>query len=366
MKAKVKVAKKVVAEKDIVQLSGSTIINARISKCAKDLGEFKPEEICKKCKFCKWYAVAKTPFNSKYRQMDAWKSEVSKMCPCEYLKGIKNEDGELEILRGSTDATSCENFELAENRVPQKLKDIVMKARNSDSLTMSDKAIAEMRNTCKEDLKAVELQIEQVKLKLNELKSKKESVEEELEQAYTFRFNDCDELKAMNAMGYAQIVGENTFYEANKAEEDSAKLVELGFTPNQKKVHILTISSSFIAGVQQKYGKDVTYGGHFTSKNEEGLQVDILGNTLDYYAGQSFEFETELVEVAKSRGFRKQVIFQETDENFQKRQGISILDILCGNRKMRWREDVVVPATIDNMDEDEETDVEDNEEGDEE
>jgi len=352
MKAKKKI-KKVLAEKDIVQLSGPHIINNRIAKCAKDLGEFKPEEICKKCKFCKWYALAKTPFDSKYRQMDAWESYVSENCPCEYLNGIENEDGEVELLKGMTDASECENFELAENRVPQILKEIIATARKStypNEYLATDENIAISRKDCREELDAINLQIEQFKLKINELKSRKEDVEEELSECCIHRFDGVEALTTLNATAYGQIVGERLLAEIIKSEQDAEKLKALGFTPKQKKIETLVISVTDIEYIQRR-SSDNTYGGKFTEKNEQGLQVDKDGNTLDYYAGKKFEFETELVEVAKSKGFMKQVIFQETEENFAKRQGISILDLVCGSRKMRWREVVQIAPTIENLNE---------------
>lgn len=348
MKAKVKKAVKTVAEKDIPQFSGTTIIQNRINKCVKDLGEFKPEEICTKCRFCRWYAIAKTPFNSKYRQMDAWKNFIEKNIPCEYLNGIENEDEELEILRGTQDASECENFQLAWERVPQKLKDIINTARHKEGSISSDTEIKKARISLKEESEKIDLQIEQLRLQISELKSKKEDIESELEDSYVTRFIDNDELNAMNAQEFGKIAGAETYREDLKKEQDAEKLKALGFEPNQKKIHTLKVQISDIERIQAN-SPDNTYGGFFNQTNEKGLRVDALGNTLASYAGQSFEFETELVEVAKSRGFRKQVIFQETDDNLIKRKGISILELLCGNKKMRWREDVQVAPTIENM-----------------
>lgn len=356
---KVKKVTKTVAEQDIPQLSGTTIIQKRIEKCVKDLGEFKPEEICTKCKFCKWYALAKTPFNSKYRQMDAWKSFVKKNIPCEYLNGIENDDGELELLRGSQDA--CENFSLAWERVPQKLKEITAKARKSDNLITGDAGIQQSRENIHNAIDELDLQIEQVKLQLEELKDKKGELEDELIKCYTLRFTDLEEIKNLNAVGFAKIAGTETYEEDNKREEDAEKLKALGFSPKQKKIQKLVVQVSDIERIQAK-SSDSTYGGFFNETNEKGLKIDALGNTLASYAGKTFEFETELVEVAKSKGFRKQVIFQETDENFEKRKGISILEILCGGRKMRWREDVIVAPTIENMN-DVEEDADEDEDG---
>ena len=348
MKAKVKKAVKTVAEKDIPQLSGTTIIQNRINKCVKDLGEFKPEEICTKCKFCRWYAIAKTPFNSKYRQMDAWKNFVEKNIPCEYLNGIENENEELEILRGSQDASECENFQLAWERVPQKLKEIIITARNKEDSYSSDANMQKLKKSMQEENEKIDLQIEQLKLQVAELKSKRDDNEAELEGCYTTRFIDNDELKALNAREFGKIAGKETMLEDLKKEEDAEKLKALGFEPNQKKIHTLKVQVADIERIQAN-SADNTYGGFFNQTNEKGLKVDVLGNTLASYAGQTFEFETELVEVAKSRGFRKQVIFQETDDNLIKRKGISILELLCGNKKMRWREDVQVAPTIENM-----------------
>lgn len=348
MKAKVKKAVKTVAEKDIPQLSGTNIIQNRINKCVKDLGEFKPEEICTKCRFCRWYAIAKTPFNSKYRQMDAWKNFVEKNIPCEYLNGIENEDGELEILRGTQDASECENFQLAWERVPQKLKEIIIKERNSESEIASDAGVHKAKTSIKEEISKIDLQMEQLKLQVKELASKKEDLSSELEGAYTYRFVDSQDLKTLNAEEFGKIAGAETYREDLKKEQDAEKLKALGFEPNQKKIHTLKVQISDIERIQAN-SPDNTYGGFFNQTNEKGLRVDVLGNTLASYAGQSFEFETELVEVAKSRGFRKQVIFQETDDNLIKRKGISILELLCGNKKMRWREDVQVAPTIENM-----------------
>lgn len=362
MKAKIKSKKvtKTVQEQDIPQLSGNNIIQNRINKCVKDLGEFKPEEICSKCRFCHWYAIAKTPFNSKYRQMDAWEDFVEKHVPCEFINGIENEEGEKEVLRGSQD--SCENFKLAWERVPAKLKEIIDKARKSNDSTSSDEGIKQARETCKKAKDEIDLQIEQLKLQLSELKTKREDLEEEINDCYVSRFTDLEEIKNLNAVGFAQIAGAETLEEDTKREEDEAKLKSLGFEPNQKKVQKLTVTVSDIERIQAK-SSDNTYGGFFNNTNEKGLKVDAAGNTLASYAGKTFEFQTELVEVAKSKGFRKQVIFQETDENFEQRRGISILEILCGNRKMRWREDVIVAPTIENMNEVEEDDAEDEEVG---
>ena len=358
-KKKIKKVTKTVAEKDIPQLSGTTIIQKRIEKCVKDLGEFKPEEICNKCKFCKWYALAKTPFNSKYRQMDAWKNFVKKNIPCEYLNGIENDDGEIELLRGSQDA--CENFKLAWERVPQKLKDIIENARKSDSVIAGDEGIKQSRSNIQEAVSEIDLQIEQTKLQLEELKNKKSDLEEELSECYAMRFSDLEEIKSMNANGFAQIAGIETYEEDEKREQDAEKLKSLGFAPNQKKVQTLKVTIADIERIQAK-STDSTYGGFFNATNEKGLRIDNTGNTLASYAGHTFEFETELVEVAKSKGFRKQVIFQETDENFEKRKGISILEILCGGKKMRWREDVVAEPRIENMNEVEE-DADEDEDG---
>lgn len=365
MKAKVKakkIATKTVEEKDIPQLSGSTIINRRITKCVTELGEFKPEEICTKCKFCKWFMVAKTPLNSKYRQMDAWEKFVTKNVPCEYLNGIENEEGELEVLKGVQDASACENFELAWERVPEKLKEIIAKARNKSDGISGDETVRKGVASLKEAIKDVDLNIEQLKLQINELKAKKEDLNTEIEECFTTRFMDVDELTNMNAKAFGEIVGRELLKEEQKREEDSEKLRSLGFEPNQKKVQFLTVSVSDIERIQAK-SSDNTYGGFFNTTNDKGLKVDILGKTLASYAGQTFEFETELVEVAKSKGFRKQVIFQETDDNFTKRKGISILELLCGDKKMRWREDVVVAPTVENLNEIEEPEDESEEEG---
>lgn len=358
MKAKVKKSKTTkVTEQDIPQLSGSTIIQKRIKKCVEELGMFKPEEICTKCRFCEHYMVAKTPLNSKYRQMDAWESYVAEHCPCEYLNGIENENGEVEVIKPNQDASECENFKLAMQRVPKELLDIVNKARTSDSISASDNGVREAKKELTEDIADIDNQIEQFKLKITELKSKREDLESEVEQCYLNRFNEIDEIVSKNALGFASIMGKITYDEDLKQEKDNEKLISLGFQPHQKKVFTLTISPAQIADIQRR-SKDITYGGFFTNKNEQGLQIDILGKTLSDYAGQSFEFETELTEVAKSKGFRKQVIFQETEENFVKRQGISILELVCGKNKMRWREDVQVPATIENLNEVEETEDE--------
>lgn len=359
---KAKKAKNVVkvAEKDIPQLSGTTIIQKRVNKCVTDLGEFKPEEICSRCKFCHWYAVAKTPFNSPYRQMDAWEEYIEKNVPCDCINGVENEDGEKEVLRGSHE--SCENFKLAWERVPSKLKEIIDKARKSDDSIASDEAIKQARESCKKTRDEISLQIEQAKLQLEELKSKRDDLDAEINDCYMVRFTSLDEIKSLNATGFAQIAGAETLEEDTKREEDEAKLKSLGFEPHQKKVHKLTVAISDIERIQAK-SSDNTYGGFFNATNEKGLKVDKDGNTLASYAGKTYEFQTELVEVAKSKGFRKQVIFQETDENFEARKGISILEILCGERKMRWREDVVVAPTIENMNEVEEDDAEDEEVG---
>lgn len=362
MKARVakKKATKTVEKKDIPQLSGSKIIQIRVSKCVRDLGEFKPEEICKKCRFCKYYPIAKTPMDSKYRQMDAWDSYVAEHIPCDCINGVENEEtGEIEVLRGNQEA--CENFKLAMERVPQELKDIINKNRKLDaSHSASDLCMKQVREENAENLKKVNLEIEQLKIQMNELKAKKEGIEEELVEAYLSRFRDIDEINDKNAQVFARIVGEETLEEDNEREEADSKLRALGFEPNQKKAQKFVVQVSDIERIQAK-STDNTYGGLFKKTNEKGLKIDDAGNTLASYAGQTFIFETELVEVAKSKGFRKQVIFQETDENFEKRKNISILTLLCGDRKMRWREDVVVEPKIENLEEPE-TDVADDEE----
>jgi hypothetical protein len=367
MKAKVKAKKhatKTVEEKDIPQLSGSTIINKRITKCVTELGEFKPEEICTKCKFCKWFMIAKTPLNSKYRQMDAWEKFVEKNVPCEYLNGIENEDGELEVLKGVQDASECENFQLAWERVPEKLKEIIAKARNEKDTIAGDESVLKAKKELEEQISQVDLQIEQLKLQMTELKTKKEDLQTEIEECFITRFGDVDDLINLNAKPFGEIAGRELLKEELKREEAAEKLKALGFEPNQKKVQFLTVSVADIERIQAK-SADNTYGGFFTKTNDKGLRVDILGNTLASYAGQTFEFQTELVEVAKSKGFRKQVIFQETDENFVQRKGISILELLCGDKKMRWREDVVVAPTVENLNEIEDADDDENGEGEE-
>lgn len=354
-KAKVLPKKKVIEEKEIPQLSGSLITKKREEKVKASLGMFDPTKIERKCQFCKHFSLSKTPFSSIFRQMVAWEQLVEKS-PCEYIDGVYDDDGEVSILKGNTPA--CENFCLNRNRTPDEVFQQMEELRQGDS-DASDQKISEYEEIVRTDLKKTEEEIEKLKALLREQETTKKDLLSEKEDIYDKRFMYSSYFEDKQDLAF--ILGNETRVEKEKQEANRAKIEMCGFKVGELKYVTRTITSEDVTRIQS-HSKDLTYGGYF----KDGL--DILGKRLADYIGVEFEFEIEPVEVTRKVA-RKQVIFKETDACYNKRKGISILDLLCGDVRQCWRFDAITQPTLveseiniddseDLVDENEETETE--------
>ncbi len=362
MKKKNVISKKnVVAEKEIPQLSRSAIIKKRENKIKEALGMFIPQEICKKCKFCKYYSLARTPFNSVFRQMSAWE-QISEKVPCQYLDGMEEEDSkELTLIKGNTEA--CENFILNRERTPKEILDLaynlqVGKAFNGEDTkdserVYSDDTINKYSKRLSSDINNLSIEIDKARAQIQELKSKKEDLLIESREIYDSRFTLVNEFE--DKPNLATILGEETRIEKETLDKNREKIEACGFHIGETKVVLRTITSEDVTRIQA-HSKNSEYGGLF--KNG----VDYTGKKLSDYIGQQYEFEIEPYEVTRKVA-RKQVIFRETDACFNSRREIPILELLCGDVRQCWRFDAITkPELVDTDVHTDEEDVEETEE----
>lgn len=352
--------KKVVKTLEIEQLSKSLIISKRQKKYSEKFGQFLDfSKICKCCKYCEHYAVARTPFDSKYRQMTAW-SEVMEVVPCPCLNGVENEDGQKELVKGSN---TCPNFKLNHKRCVQASFDLVSKARlepvkdddgNIISEEMTDKKINEYKDNIVGESEKIEQELEQVKQKLADLKERKLSLKQELKDVFVNRFLGFENSESCSE--FLKILGEETYQDYEKEEKEKTKIEEAGYDSNKHRIETLRISSDDITRIKAT-SKDETYGGNFDASG-----IDKFGLSLNDYIGKQYSFEIEPYEVF-GRGAKKFVRFRETEANHQKRKGNTILDLICGDNYMCWRFPAIEQPSmeeneIENENEDTEDDVE--------
>lgn len=317
---------RIVSKETQEQLSASIIIKRRRNKF-QDKGFFDPDEIDFKCKFCKHFCVARTPLDSPFRKMAAWKEKtegVVKKCPCPHLNGIKDESGELSTIKGQTSSIGCEEFFLDKSRVPSNLLEAINEIRNGTyPNSLSDEKVQEQVQDQDMKIEEKKLEIEKLMAQVKEFRGQLNDLR--VERDYLFL---CRYIYTGIPDKFAKVMGEEYGMEQEKREKEIKRMEDAGYKYGERKTMVRYITSEDIERIMRSYS-DVTYGGNF----KDG--VDICGKKLSDYIGESFDFETFAFEV-RNRGSRKLVIFRETEDNFINRKNVSILTLLCGDLRQQW------------------------------
>lgn len=347
-----------IEKQEIPQLEASIIIKRRKNKI-NDMGFLEDDKIGLTCRNCVHFATARTPFNSDFRKMIAWKKgSVKELCPCPYLNGIKNENGETELLKGNTDSSQCQFFCLNRNRIPQKYFDFIVKADkgeipNLDSIDLFMKFIKEQE----EKIKIAQENVDKAKMALEEAKKAKEELETERDYAFLERYSysECNGITLPK--GFATLAGLELGYAYEKKQKNLQKIIDAGYDPSKKRYFNHVVTSIDLQRIMSNY-RDVTYGGLF--KNG----VDSNGRTLDSYIGENIEFEAEPIEVV-SRGAKRLVVFVETTESLETRKSSTICKLLFSDKKIQWKCPIIEQPKMefeeetDENDENNETESED-------
>lgn len=341
-----------VEQETFPQLEASIIIKRRKNKI-NDMGFIEDDKIGFTCRNCVHFATARTPFDSDFRKMKAWKKgEVAELCPCPHLNGIKNDNGEKELIKGNTECSSCQFFQLNRNRIPQKYFDFIVKADNGEiPQCESIEKFEVFLKQQEEKIAHAQENIEKVKASLDEAKKAKEELILERDSAFLERYSNY-KYDGVNYLpqGFALLAGAELGFAYEKRQKNLQKIIDAGYDPNKKKYIPYKVTSLDLQRIMTNH-RDVTYGGLF----KDG--VDANGKTLDSYIGSIIDFEAEPLEVV-SKGAKRMVVFIETTESFELRKNNTIAKLIfSGDKKVRWKFPIVEQPK---MEFEEQTDEEDN------
>ena len=340
---------------EIQQLEASVIIKRRKNKI-NDMGFLEDDKIGFTCRNCVHFATARTPFDSDFRQMKAWKKgEVAQLCPCPCLNGVKNDEGQRELVKGNKDSSECQFFTLNRNRIPQKYFDFVVKADNGE--IQNCESIDSFMNFIKEQeekIKQSQEKIEQAKMAYEEAKKARAELENERDLAFLERYTSFkNENGECLPQGFAMLAGYELGIKYEKQQKNLQKIIDAGYDPTKKKYFPYKITSMDLQRIMTNH-RDVTYGGLF----KDG--VDCNGRTLDSYIGETLEFEAEPIEVI-SRGAKRMVVFVETNASFENRKNSTIAKLIFSDKKVQWQCPIIEQPKIDFEEQTDETDEDENE-----
>ena len=343
-------------KQEIQQLDASIIIKRRKNKI-NEMGLLEDDKIGFTCRNCVHFATARTPFNSDFRKMKAWKKgEVAELCPCPYLNGVQNESGEKELIKGNMNSSECQHFCLNRNRIPQKYFDFIIKADNGEIQTCESMDL--FMNFIKEQEEKIakaQEHIEKAKAALEEARKAKEELVVERDMSFLERYTNHNINGERIPDGFAMLAGAELGFNYERKQKNLQKIIEAGYDPTKHKYFPYNITSMDLQRIMTNH-RDTTYGGLF----KDG--VDCNGRTLDSYIGETIELEGEPIEVI-SRGAKRLVMFIETNESLEKRKQSTIAKLLFSDKKVQWKCPVIEKPK---MEFEEETDEEDNSEEEEE
>lgn len=343
---------KVEKEMQIQQLEASVIIKRRKNKI-NDMGLLEDNQIGFTCRNCVHFATARTPFNSDFRKMKAWKKgEVAELCPCPYLNGVKSDSGENELIKGNNDCTECPHFQVNRNRIPQKYYDFVIKADNGEipnceSLSMFNNFLEQQEQKINE----AQEKIEQVKAALEEAKKAKEELISERDTAFLERYSGYTHENVTLPNGFALLAGAELGFAYEKKQKNRQKIIDAGYNPDDKKYFPYKVTSIDLQRIMTNH-RDLTYGGLFNNG------VDASGRTLDSYIGETLNLYGVPMEVI-SRGAKRLVLFVETNESLENRKNNTIAKLIFSEKKIEWKCPIIEQPKINF---EEETDEEDDSE----
>lgn len=341
---------KVERKEQIQQLDASIIVKRRKNKI-DDMGYLEDSKIDFTCRNCVHFATARTPFDSDFRKMRAWKNgEVKLICPCPHLNGVKNENGEKELLKGGKDASQCPFFQLNRNRIPQKYFDFIVSADkgeipNCDNLDKFYDAVKEQE----QKIALAQEKVDKAKVALDEAKKEKEELLTERDYLFLERYSNYTHNDVTLPIGFAMLIGYELGNAYEKRQKNLQKIIDAGYDPSKKKFFPYTVTSLDLQKIMTNH-RDVTYGGKFNNG------VDVYGRTLDSYIGEKIELEGEPYEVV-SRGAKRLVVFVETTESLERRKKNTIANLIFSENKIKWKCPIIEQPT---MDYEENTDESDN------